>query len=194
MIEEKGLTHPSLLVKPSRRWYKKDVKEINMWIENVAAMDIPIAYHHDAGPNSMLIQISESGHFPKAKFPFKEFHQFLFSDVEKGDDNWEELGITVEQAKTIAGLLTKARYNKMNVVVHCHAGICRSGAVVEVGVMMGFQDTGKHRTPNLLVKHRLLEELGMAYDPNEQPDIESWRNYHFMDQIDDDENRKDGDI
>ena len=27
------------------------------WIENVAADDIPKAWHHDAGPNSMLIQI-----------------------------------------------------------------------------------------------------------------------------------------
>lgn len=165
-----------------------------MWIENIAAMDIPNAWHHNAGPNSMLIQISESGHFPKALYPFKEIHQFLFSDVVEGDDNWEELGIQESQAKEIAALLVKAKENRTNVVVNCHAGICRSGAVVEVGVMMGFDDTGKHRQPNLLVKHRLLKELGMAYDPNEPPDLESWRNYHFMDQIDDDENRKDGDI
>ena len=27
------------------------------WIENVAASDIPIGFHHNAGPNSMLISI-----------------------------------------------------------------------------------------------------------------------------------------
>jgi len=49
----------------------------------------------------------------------------------------------------------------MNVVVHCHMGVCRSGAVAEVGVMMGFRDTEKFRIPNLMVKKKLMEQLGM---------------------------------
>ena len=53
----------------------------------------------------------------------------------------------------------------MNVVVHCHAGVCRSGAVAEVGIAMGFQDTGVFRAPNLMVKHKLLNALGMTYAP-----------------------------
>lgn len=48
----------------------------------------------------------------------------------------------------------------MNVIVHCHMGICRSGAVAAVGVMMGFNDVGSHRIPNLLVKHRMMAALG----------------------------------
>jgi predicted protein tyrosine phosphatase len=52
----------------------------------------------------------------------------------------------------------------MNVVVHCMAGICRSGAVVEVGVMMGFNDCEKYRQPNLRVKHKLMKQLGWTYN------------------------------
>jgi hypothetical protein len=55
----------------------------------------------------------------------------------------------------------------MNVIVHCHAGVCRSGAVCEVGVMLGFNDTEVFRSPNLLVKHRMMRKLGWTYDENE---------------------------
>jgi rhodanese-related sulfurtransferase len=56
----------------------------------------------------------------------------------------------------------------MNVVVHCHAGICRSGAVCEVGVMMGFTDCERFRAPNLLVKHKMMRVLGWTYDSEEK--------------------------
>ena len=55
----------------------------------------------------------------------------------------------------------------MNVVVHCHAGVCRSGAVCEIGVMMGFDDCEVFRSPNLLVKHKMMKVLGWTYDENE---------------------------
>ena len=57
----------------------------------------------------------------------------------------------------------------MNVLVHCHAGICRSGAVVEVGEIMGFTPTDRFRAPNLLVKHRMMKALGLTYDSEEKP-------------------------
>ena len=56
-----------------------------------------------------------------------------------------------------------------NVLVHCHAGICRSGAVVEVGTMLGFTATERFRQPNLRVKHRMMKVLGWTYDADEQP-------------------------
>jgi predicted protein tyrosine phosphatase len=55
----------------------------------------------------------------------------------------------------------------MDVIVHCFAGICRSGAVCELGVMMGFQDTERFRQPNLLVKNRMMKALGWTYDGEE---------------------------
>lgn len=148
-----------------------------MWIENVALSDIPKGFHHDAGENSMLIQISDYDMaFPIPKHKFKETHQFTFLDVEEdGMTNTgngkqidlSEFAITDEQAGELVRLLQHALANCMNVVVHCHAGVCRSGAVCEVGVMMGFSDCERFRSPNLLVKHKMMKVLGWTYDENE---------------------------
>ena len=72
-----------------------------------------------------------------------------------------------EQAAELVRLLQHASANRMNVIVHCVAGVCRSGAVCEVGVMLGFDDTEAFRSPNLLVKHRMMKALGWTYDENE---------------------------
>ena len=147
------------------------------WIENVAAADIPMRFHHEAGENSMLIQIMDPAPtwWPAPAHEFKEVHRFEFMDVER-DDNWPaEAKITSAQAEEIVRLLKHALENRMNVVVHCMAGLCRSGAVTEVGVMMGFDDTERFRSPNLMVKHSLMKALGWTYDENEKPNVESWR-------------------
>ena len=68
--------------------------------------------------------------------------------------------LTDVDAVELVRLLQHALEQRMNVVVHCHAGVCRSGAVCEVGVMMGFRDTEAFRSPNLLVKHKMMKELG----------------------------------
>lgn len=140
-----------------------------MWIENVALADIPRAFHHNCGPNSMLIQIVDPGmEFPTPKHTFKEVHQFEFLDLEVNDYALEpEMKITDAQAEKLVQLLQHALVNRMNVVVHCVAGVCRSGAVCEVGVMMGFVDTERYRSPNLLVKHKMMKCLGWTYDENE---------------------------
>lgn len=142
---------------------------MNPFIENVAADDIPKGFHHDAGVNSMLIQIMDpcSSWWPEPSYQFREVHQFEFLDVEDTDEGAEEFGITDEQAQQLVDLLTHALENKMNVVVHCMAGVCRSGAVCEVGVMMGFRDPDTFRAPNLRVKHKMLRALGWYYP--EQP-------------------------
>lgn len=137
------------------------------FIENVAAADIPIRFHHDAGENSMLIQIMDTGTswWPTPVHKFKEIHRFEFLDVEEKDHvNDEVMKISDEQAKQLVALLQHALDNKMNVVVHCYAGICRSGAVCEVGVMMGFNDCERYRQPNLLVKHKMMKVLNWTYE------------------------------
>ena len=153
------------------------------WIENVAASDLPIGFHHDAGPNSMLISITDPASWrPEAKHQFKERHDFEFLDVEENDEVLEEeMKCSQEQANQLVALLQHALENRMNVVVHCFAGICRSGAVCELGVMLGFQDTGRFRSPNLLVKHRMMKALGWTYDPDEKPNIDDWRTFRSVD-------------
>ena len=141
------------------------------WIQNCAADDIPKGFHVAVGENSMLIQIMDTATswWPEPKHQFKETHRFEFLDIEEKDEVLEEeMKCSHEQAAELVRLLQHALDNRMDVVVHCFAGICRSGAVCEVGVMMGFQDTERFRSPNLLVKHRMMKHLGWTYDSNEQ--------------------------
>lgn len=143
-----------------------------MWIQNVALSDIPKGNHIFVGENSMLIQIVDPCmEFPTPAYKFKEVHQFEFLDLERDDPWGEEFKITDEQAKSLVDLLKHAFENKMDVIVHCVAGVCRSGAVAEVGVMMGFQDTEVFRSPNLLVKHKMMKVLGWTYDEKERHSI-----------------------
>lgn len=147
------------------------------WIQNVSISDVKNAHHFDAGENSMLIQIVDPGfEFPEPLRKFKEVHRFQFLDIEKdavtnnGDGAFIDISmfaITQNQADQLVKLLEHALDNRMHVVVHCHAGICRSGAVCEVGVMMGFTDTEAFRSPNLLVKHRMMRSLGWTFDEQE---------------------------
>ena len=75
---------------------------MNPFIENVAAADIPKGFHHDAGVNSMLIQIMDpcSSWWPEPSYQFREVHQFEFLDVEDTDEGAEEFGITEQTLST----------------------------------------------------------------------------------------------
>ena len=151
------------------------------WIQNIALADVAKKHHVAVGENSMLIQIVDPAmEFPVPKHSFKEVHQFEFLDIEEdgltnnGDGTWtdmSEFAITDAQAEELVRLLQHAFENRMDVVVHCHAGVCRSGAVAEVGVMLGFDDAEAFRSPNLLVKHSMMKVLGWTYDENEKHTI-----------------------
>jgi len=139
------------------------------FIENVSKSDVFNGHHFDAGPNAMLIRIQDPAtEFGKIKYPFKEVYEFEFLDVEDEDGFPDEAKISDEQALEIVNLLLRAKEECMHVVVHCHAGICRSGAVVEVATMMGFTPTDRFRQPNLRVKHKMMKVLGLTYDSDEK--------------------------
>ena len=140
------------------------------WIENVSMSDIHLGHHSDLGENTMLIRIQDPAtEFKPTKYKFKEVYCFEFLDAEDEDGFPDEVKISDSQANEIACLLSYALEHNMNVMVHCHAGICRSGAVTEVGTMMGFTATDRYRQPNLRVKHRMLKALGWTYDSEEKP-------------------------
>jgi hypothetical protein len=161
---------------------------VSPWIANVSQKAIK-AGDHPHSENTMLIQIcNPPGDFPTPKHSFQEVHQFQFLDVEETDyvDD-EEMRCSPEQAAQLVALLQRALTQQWNVLVHCYAGVCRSGAVVEVGVMLGFHDLKLNRSPNLLVKHRMLDALGLEYDPFEPHSINGqpiWydelNNIHFI--------------
>ena len=135
------------------------------WIENVAASDVSTGFHYDCGPNAMLISITDpAGWKPLPKHNFREVHEFEFLDAEDEDGFPDECKISDEQAEQLVALLNHAKENAMNVVVHCHAGICRSGAVVEVATMIGFTATDRYRQPNLRVKSKMMKVLGHNYE------------------------------
>ena len=139
------------------------------FIENVSKQDVALGWHMDAGPNAMLIRIQDPASFfgkiARADM-FKEVHEFEFLDAEDDDGFPDEAKISDEQAVELVRLLQRAQENHMNVVVHCHAGICRSGAVVEIGSMMGFTPADRLRIPNMRVKHKMMKVLGWTYDNN----------------------------
>lgn len=140
---------------------------IQRFIENVSKSDVATGHHMDAGPNAMLIRIQDPATFfgcIKHADMFKEVHEFEFLDAEDGDAYEDEAKISDEQAAELVGLLQHAQANHMNVVVHCHAGICRSGAVVEVASMMGFTPSDRFRQPNLRVKTKMMKVLGWTYN------------------------------
>lgn len=139
------------------------------WIENVSWDDVKNGWHSDMGENAMLIQIADPAtFFPMPKKEFKVIVQYEFLDAEDDDKFPEEAKISDADAASIVEWLKYALEHNMNVLVHCHAGICRSGAVVEVASMMGFTPTERYRQPNLRVKHKMMKYLGWTYDENEE--------------------------
>ena len=126
-----------------------------MWVQNVSKQRIKDGDHYlDA--NTVLIQIQDvctEFVVPKYASVFKEIHQFEFMD---DADPEKEENINEKQAKQIAEILINCHARKLNIVVHCHAGVCRSGAVAEVAEMMGFDYAGNYKLPNTLVKQRIL--------------------------------------
>ena len=139
-----------------------------MFIQNISYHDAITGNHIDPGENSMLIQILDPlMEFPLPNHQFKEMHQFEFSDVDNPNDDVWEFRMSEDQSKSIANLLQHAKENEMNIIVHCVAGVCRSGAVVEVGTMLGFEDTDTYRLPNVHVKRLLMRDLDLSTPESE---------------------------
>lgn len=135
------------------------------WIENCSMSDIHLGHHSDLGANVMLIRIQDPAtEFKPTKYQFKEVYCFEFLDAEDEDGFDEDFKISDAQAEQLVTLLASAMANSMNVLVHCHAGICRSGAVTEIGTMMGFTATERFRQPNLRVKRKMMKALGWTYE------------------------------
>lgn len=119
-------------------------------------------------PNTALIQLLDIGipYIPKTDYSvFADVSQFYFLDLDEGDDGFNEYGITKPQAGLLVRTLESHLEKGYNIIVHCTAGINRSGAVTEFGIRhLGFDDTGVHRGANQTVLKYLEEVSGSRKD------------------------------
>lgn len=135
------------------------------WITNISMADVIKGNHPAVNNNTILIQIKDYDNFtkfpdPKFNNDFMGIYRYAFNDIDIPDIT----SFNAKYATGIAHILSTALQNDVNVIVHCHAGICRSGAVADVGIMMGFDDASSgNRIPNTLVKTLLRNALDIKY-------------------------------
>jgi predicted protein tyrosine phosphatase len=139
------------------------------WITNVSMNAITNGTFPDTDGGILIQIVSTVARFPEVpenrKHEFSEIYQYRFEDIEEDEKIVDlQFGIQHWQALDIIETLLSAIEKDKNVVVHCHAGICRSGAVVEVAEMLGFKTLNAYRQPNCMVKKALMKALGWTYD------------------------------
>jgi predicted protein tyrosine phosphatase len=132
------------------------------WIGNYSFSDIKTGQHALEPGRTTLIRIGDvcTMFDPKDVFHWDKFPSEFCFDFQDNEDI-EAGAMNEEQASQIARILKDAYRLNYNVVVHCVAGLCRSGAVTEAGVAYGFQDAETHRIPNVHVKKLLFKHLGL---------------------------------
>ena len=83
--------------------------------------------------------------------------------------------ITKEEALQVATFIKEARTLQKNIWVNCHAGICRSGAVVSLLVDLGWEYQDSHlspgRIPNCLVYDEIRKQFPELKQSWDKPDL-----------------------
>lgn len=138
-------------------------------IENIGVLDLVAGTHKLRDPvRTRLIRILDAegeAEMTPPRVPFTDVHSFVFLDLPEDDPLAVQYPWKVflpDQAARIVGLLNDALARDLDVLVCCTAGVARSGAVVEVGVSMGFSDLKTYRSSNT----RVLRLLTDAAYPN----------------------------
>lgn len=133
-------------------------------IENCSWEDFLRGNHRLSPIGTVAIQITDPGDTPPEppEATFDARHSFQFFDGEEPTQFFpEEKLISDAQAEEIASILVDALKNNQDVLVHCVVGVCRSGAVVEVAEMIGFDECFRYRLPNARVKSKLMEQFDL---------------------------------
>jgi predicted protein tyrosine phosphatase len=136
------------------------------FIQNISIADAVAGVHRDPGSNAMLIRILdvEDWDVKAPAHPFKDVRIFRFDDLTA---DWADpvkfarRGPRQQHADDLLMALSEAHERGMNVLVHCRAGVARSGAVSFVGeLVFGFEGSGNPRNPNSsLLQMMLLSHL-----------------------------------
>lgn len=124
------------------------------FVENISRDALVMGLHSRFDKHDLLIQITDpDSEFPVPLKPFTNVVQYKFLDSEDDD------GPSYDQAIDIATHILAAWNTGRNILVHCQAGLCRSGAVAEAAIMLGFKEVHKRRWPNRRLGAQLTEIL-----------------------------------
>lgn len=114
-------------------------------------------------PETVCVSITEPGR--KAKLPrFDDLLRLEFQDYDGERKHPEDAVLfSPQRAARTARFLRKHRDAGRNIVVHCAAGISRSGAIVEAALeaFREYEDRGWPRFPNGHVKRLMKRALGL---------------------------------
>lgn len=102
--------------------------------------------------NDWLISITHvGGDDLRTSLPFGKVLYLRFNDTQREGEG----EISPNQARAIAELIQQARSEQRNLYVNCHAGVCRSGAIVALLLDLGWNEhhnsASPRRIPNTLV-------------------------------------------
>lgn len=131
------------------------------WIANVGEAHAEMFTPDD---NTVVISITE----PKRKARlsgFKDMLRLEFQDYDSSRKHPEDAVLfTPTLAARIVRFARKHRDNNSNILVHCAAGISRSGAVAEalLEAFPEYEDKGWPRFPNGMVKSMMKRALGLV--------------------------------
>lgn len=132
------------------------------WIMNVGE---GFAEKMDPDPvDTVVISITEPGR--KARLP--KFHDMLrleFQDYDSNRKHPEDAVLfTSTMAARVARFARKHRDTSKNILVHCAAGISRSGAIADalLEAFQEYEDRGWKRYPNGHVKSLMKRALGLV--------------------------------
>jgi hypothetical protein len=122
-----------------------------------------------------LISITdEDGTDAETNYTFGKVLYMKFNDTTKIGDG----EITPHQAEDIADFIKEAKAEGVNLWVNCHAGVCRSGAIVSLLGELGWEiakNVGSPgRIPNWLVYDQIRKhfpELKQSWDPEQLMDL-----------------------
>lgn len=117
-------------------------------------------------PNSSLISIlNPNGFIPKYPSEYAGILAVCFHDINEPQEGFTE--ISDADAETIARFINIVKKSNNNLYVHCSAGICRSGAIVEVLLKLGWEIDkncpSNERRPNMLVYNKVRKACGLLH-------------------------------
>lgn len=139
-----------------------------MWVKNYDMASIYDGYTADElkykeDESCIMIQVFDDGCSVSPPEGFERivnsFHQYEFNDIDAPFDGFEHCIIDDGDAKSIASVLLSAKKNGQNVIVHCFAGVSRSGAIVQAAIDIGFKDPETYRAPNDFVYSKIKQYI-----------------------------------